>query len=115
MKKIEAVIFDRAGTTVDYGCFAPVQAFIEAFSHYGITPSTEEVRAPMGMLKIGHIRTMLSIQSRMEKSIFIICCVISLFWGIQTALNSEDTLDNAGRSCYKYQYHDRFIKDITAG
>ena len=26
-KKIEAVIFDWAGTTVDYGCFAPVQAF----------------------------------------------------------------------------------------
>ena len=23
---IEAVIFDWAGTTVDYGCFAPVQA-----------------------------------------------------------------------------------------
>ena len=24
---VEAVIFDWAGTTVDYGCFAPVQAF----------------------------------------------------------------------------------------
>mgnify|MGYP000741963126 CR=1 FL=1 len=30
-KKIEAVIFDWAGTTVDYGCFAPVQAFTEVF------------------------------------------------------------------------------------
>ena len=27
--KFEAVIFDWAGTTVDYGCFAPVQAFVE--------------------------------------------------------------------------------------
>ena len=27
MSKIEAVIFDWAGTTVDYGCFAPVQVF----------------------------------------------------------------------------------------
>ena len=26
---IEAVIFDWAGTTVDYGCFAPVNAFDE--------------------------------------------------------------------------------------
>ena len=26
---IRAVIFDWAGTTVDYGCFAPVQAFQE--------------------------------------------------------------------------------------
>lgn len=28
---IEAVIFDWAGTTVDYGCFAPVQAFMGGF------------------------------------------------------------------------------------
>ena len=27
MKKIECVIMDWAGTSVDYGCFAPVAAF----------------------------------------------------------------------------------------
>lgn len=58
-KKIEAVIFDWAGTTVDYGCFAPVQAFMEVFIEAGIEPSMEEVREPMGMLKWDHIRTML--------------------------------------------------------
>lgn len=57
--KYEAVIFDWAGTTVDYGCFAPVQAFIDAFKAFGIEPTVEEVRGPMGMLKIDHIRTML--------------------------------------------------------
>lgn len=62
MKEIEAVIFDWAGTTVDYGCFAPVQAFIEAFQHYGLLPTMEEVRKPMGMLKIDHIRTMLKME-----------------------------------------------------
>ena len=62
MKKIEVVIFDWAGTTIDYGCFAPVQAFIEAFKAYGIEPSMEEVRKPMGMLKIDHIRTMMSME-----------------------------------------------------
>lgn len=36
MSRIEAVIFDWAGTTVDYGCFAPVQAFKDAFNAYGI-------------------------------------------------------------------------------
>ena len=36
---IQAVIFDWAGTTVDYGCFAPVQAFQEAFAHHGV-PAT---------------------------------------------------------------------------
>lgn len=59
MKKIEAVIFDWAGTTVDYGSFAPVQAFIEAFQAFGITPTVAEVREPMGMLKWNHIHTMM--------------------------------------------------------
>ena len=49
--KCEAVIFDWAGTTVDYGCFAPVQAFMEIFRAYGIEPRMEETRRPMGMLK----------------------------------------------------------------
>lgn len=62
MKQIEAVIFDWAGTTVDYGCFAPVQSFVEAFQQYGIKPTIEEVRKPMGMLKIDHIRTMLGME-----------------------------------------------------
>lgn len=60
MRKFDCVIFDWAGTTVDYGCFAPVQAFAEVFRHYGIEPTMEEVREPMGMLKIDHIRTMLN-------------------------------------------------------
>ena len=34
MKKIEAVIFDWAGTTADYGSFAPVKAFMKAFSNF---------------------------------------------------------------------------------
>ena len=60
--RFDGIIFDWAGTTVDYGCFAPVKAFIEAFEHYGITPTLEEVRKPMGMLKIDHVRTMLSME-----------------------------------------------------
>ncbi len=59
MRKIEAVIFDWAGTTIDYGCFAPVQAFIESFKEFGITPTADEVREPMGMLKWDHIHAMM--------------------------------------------------------
>lgn len=44
---IQAVIFDWAGTTVDYGCFAPVQAFQEAFAHHGVPVTLEETRKPM--------------------------------------------------------------------
>lgn len=63
MGKIEAVIFDWAGTTVDYGCFAPVQAFKDAFEGYGLHPTFDEIRQPMGMLKIDHIKTMLKMDT----------------------------------------------------
>ncbi|MDD3279727.1 MAG: phosphonoacetaldehyde hydrolase [Lachnospiraceae bacterium] len=59
MKTRSMVILDWAGTAVDYGCFAPVQAFTEVFREAGIDPEMEEVREPMGMLKWDHIRTML--------------------------------------------------------
>lgn len=59
MKKVEGVIFDWAGTTVDFGCFAPVNVFISIFEEAGIEVTMEEARRPMGMLKIDHIRTML--------------------------------------------------------
>lgn len=60
--KYEGIIFDWAGTTVDYGCMTPVKAFDEAFEYFGIKPTLEEIRKPMGMLKIDHVRTMLKMQ-----------------------------------------------------
>lgn len=63
MSRIEAVIFDWAGTTVDYGCFAPVQAFKDAFNEYGLAVTNDQIREPMGMLKIDHIKTMLEMKS----------------------------------------------------
>lgn len=60
MNKIEGVIFDWAGTTVDFGCFAPVNVFVSIFKNAGIDVTIAEAREPMGMLKIDHIRAMLS-------------------------------------------------------
>lgn len=59
---IEAVIFDWAGTAVDFGSFAPVKAFMEAFKSFGIDVTVDETRKPMGLLKIDHIRTMLKME-----------------------------------------------------
>lgn len=56
---VEGVIFDWAGTTVDFGCFAPVETFVESFQKYGIAVSINEARKPMGLSKIEHIRAML--------------------------------------------------------
>lgn len=62
MKKIECVIMDWAGTAVDYGCFAPVAAFIDAFASIGVDITADEARAPMGMTKIDHIRTLFAFE-----------------------------------------------------
>ena len=48
---------------MDYGCFAPVQAFIEVFHEFGMEVTMEETRKPMGMLKRDHIKTMLAMPS----------------------------------------------------
>lgn len=58
-KHVQAVVFDWAGTTVDFGCQAPVQAFVEGFAAHGVGVTPEEARAPMGMGKREHVATML--------------------------------------------------------
>ncbi|MED3911787.1 phosphonoacetaldehyde hydrolase [Peribacillus simplex] len=61
-KEVQAVIFDWAGTTVDYGCFAPVQAFVEIFRIRGIDITIKEAREPMGLLKMDHIKELLKMK-----------------------------------------------------
>jgi phosphonoacetaldehyde hydrolase len=64
---IRAVIFDWAGTTVDYGSRAPVIAFLELFGSHGITLTAEEARGPMGTPKRDHIRALLSLRRVSEE------------------------------------------------
>lgn len=52
---IKAVIFDWAGTIVDFGCVAPVQAFIDVFQEKNIEITMLEAREPMGLAKRDHI------------------------------------------------------------
>jgi phosphonoacetaldehyde hydrolase len=58
---LKAVIFDWAGTTMDYGCFAPTGAFIETFNRFGLSVTQEEARGPMGKHKRDHIKEILRI------------------------------------------------------
>lgn len=57
---IKAIIFDWAGTTMDYGCLSPAAPFIEAFKSMGLEISMSEAREPMGMFKRDHIKTILN-------------------------------------------------------
>lgn len=68
MKKISCVIMDWAGTSVDYGCFAPLNAFLKVFSEEkGIDITYRQAREPMGLLKIDHIKAILSMPEVDEK------------------------------------------------
>lgn len=59
MSKFKAVVFDWAGTMIDFGSFAPMGVFVKAFETFGITASIAQARAPMGKPKWDHIRSMM--------------------------------------------------------
>lgn len=58
---LQAVIFDWAGTTVDYGSRAPTQVFVEIFRRKGIEITVAEARGPMGSAKRDHIATVVNL------------------------------------------------------
>ena len=57
---MKTIVFDWAGTTVDFGSFAPVAAFRQAFEDFGLSPTLAEIRAPMGLAKRAHVAQMLA-------------------------------------------------------
>jgi phosphonoacetaldehyde hydrolase len=60
MTKIQAIIFDWAGTMIDFGSRAPVAAFQTAFERAGVPATVAEAREPMGLPKRDHIVAMLA-------------------------------------------------------
>jgi phosphonoacetaldehyde hydrolase len=60
-RTIRLVVFDWAGTTVDFGCFAPVASFARALERHGISATADQVRRPMGLAKLDHLRALLAI------------------------------------------------------
>jgi phosphonoacetaldehyde hydrolase len=57
--EIKLVVFDWAGTTIDFGCQAPAGAFVACFAKKGVQVTLVEAREPMGLHKKDHIRAML--------------------------------------------------------
>lgn len=54
--RLKAVLLDWAGTTIDYGCFAPAVVFMDVFKRRGVEITIDEAREPMGTHKKVHIR-----------------------------------------------------------
>lgn len=61
-KKIAMVVFDWAGTTVDYGSSAPMVVFDRVFKEAGIQLSREQINGPMGLEKRAHIKQLLELE-----------------------------------------------------
>ncbi len=53
--QLKAVLLDWAGTTMDYGCYAPAVVFAEIYKRFGVEISMGEAREPMGAHKRVHI------------------------------------------------------------
>ena len=60
-KWFDMVVFDWAGTMVDFGSRAPVLALIEAFAAQGVTVDEAEARRDMGRAKADHVRALLDL------------------------------------------------------
>ncbi|EMI22075.1 phosphonoacetaldehyde hydrolase [Rhodopirellula maiorica SM1] len=58
--KIRLVIFDWAGTTVDFGSRAPAAAFTDVFKARNVSVTNEQACAPMGLNKRDHLVQMLT-------------------------------------------------------
>jgi phosphonoacetaldehyde hydrolase len=58
--RFDLVIFDWAGTMVDFGCMAPVNALGAAFGEQGVDIDEATVRRDMGKAKVDHVRSLLS-------------------------------------------------------
>lgn len=59
MSPIQAVVFDWAGTMIDFGCRAPVLALQDVFAAAGVEITEAEARADMGRAKRDHVRALL--------------------------------------------------------
>lgn len=64
---VRAVIFDWAGTMIDYGCLAPAMVFVAGFAARGVTISLDEARVPMGKYKRDHIAELLAMPAIAER------------------------------------------------
>ncbi len=64
---VKAILLDWAGTTMDYGCYAPAIVFVEVYKRKGVPITIDEARAPMGAHKKVHIRKISQIETVKER------------------------------------------------
>jgi phosphonoacetaldehyde hydrolase len=58
-KRIKLVIFDLAGTTIDFGSCAPVDAIKKLFAQHNIGFTSQQIRRDMGINKRDHLQKLI--------------------------------------------------------
>ena len=56
--RLQAAVFDWAGTVIDFGSLAPMDAFVQLFARHGVQIDIAEARIPMGLAKWDHIHAL---------------------------------------------------------
>jgi len=65
--KLQGVLLDWSGATLDYGCFAPTVVFVQIFKEHGVDISLEQARKPMGAYKRDHIAQIMQMPEVAER------------------------------------------------
>jgi phosphonoacetaldehyde hydrolase len=65
--RVRAIVFDWAGTMIDYGSRAPASVFRSIFEQEGVPITAASAREPMGMAKRAHIKTVLEMPAVQAK------------------------------------------------
>jgi phosphonoacetaldehyde hydrolase len=60
MSEIAAVVFDWAGTVIDFGCLAPIRALQAAFAAEGVEITEAQARKDMGRAKRDHVAALMA-------------------------------------------------------
>jgi phosphonoacetaldehyde hydrolase len=59
--KLRAVVFDWAGTMIDFGSRAPMGVLVRAYAQFGVDITVAEARGPMGRAKRDHIAALMAL------------------------------------------------------
>jgi phosphonoacetaldehyde hydrolase len=62
MSAIAAVVFDWAGTMIDFGCLAPVRALAAAFAAEDVAITEAQARTHMGVAKRDHVAGLMGLE-----------------------------------------------------
>jgi phosphonoacetaldehyde hydrolase len=58
---LKAVVFDWAGTMVDFGSRAPMGVFVRAYAEFSVEITVADARGPMGRAKRDHIAALMAL------------------------------------------------------